>query len=60
MNKRTIERGYKYAQKYHEETGKLPDMDQDKYELCGADFRQGVDMFEKDLKNNVGGSAKKG
>ena len=53
MNKRTLERGYKYAKTHYEKEGRLPDMTKDIYDLCSADFRQGVVMFSDELKNNL-------
>ena len=51
MRKKPLERGYEHAQKEYEKTGKVPDMNHDKYALCSVEFKKGAEMFANEVKN---------
>jgi len=47
---KALERGYKFAKTQYEKHGEIVDMSEEKYDLCGEDFRKGVQMFLNEIK----------
>ena len=48
MNKKSIERGYMYAKREYEKTGKIIEN-----EDFSKDFAYGINLFAQEVKNNL-------